>query len=262
MAPLALLPQIAAPSLAHAGPRRAGPAPRFVPRAAPDGMGEPPAGDAPSTGSPPPAARIVTTPPPGRSFPPPPPGAMNPDLQLRKVEKLGSASIEGVAKVERSDDNTAASLPRALALAAGDTAALLLFATIGRFNHHEALTLAGSFETAAPFLIGWFATAPFLGGFSKKAQGGDVGAAVGAAAKSWAAAIPLGIVIRSVLRGYTPDKAFIIVSFVATAVMLLGWRAAAASLAPQEAGEKTKKKTKKGNPFEFFTLLFGLVKRW
>ena len=222
-------------------------------------------GDKPAPELPP---RIITTPPPGRAFPsapPPSPAGLSPDLKLQKVEKLGEASIEGVAKVERMDPSgsstsTTSSITGALQLVAGDVIALLIFATIGRLNHHEGLSLATSFETALPFLIGWFVSAPFLGAFGEGARGGDVGAAVGVAAKSWAAAIPLGLVIRSVIRGYVPDKAFIIVSFVATAMLLVGWRAAKAVGTKQE--KKPASRSKKGNPFEFLSLLTSLVRRW
>lgn len=219
---------------------------------------EDPAQPSTSESSAPLPPRIRTTPPAGRSFVPPP-SAMQPDMQLQKVEKLGADSIAGVAAVDRGDgDGT--SLGRALKLAAGDVLSLLIFATIGRFNHHEGLTLAGISETALPFLVGWFVTAPFLGGFGKEAQSGDVGAAVGAAAKSWAAAVPVAIVVRSIQRGYIPDKSFIIVSFVATAVLVIGARAAQAATNKDKSDKK--KKTKRGNPFEFVTLLTSLVKRW
>lgn len=36
------------------------------------------------------------------------------------------------------------------------------------------------------------------------------------------------LVLRSIQRGYIPDKSFVIVSFVATGVLLIGWRSALA----------------------------------
>jgi len=179
-------------------------------------------------------------------------------LRLERVERLNDDVWAGVAAVDRGQAPT--SFARAAVLAAGDSAAFLLFATIGRVSHHEALSLGGSFETALPFLLGWFAVAPFTGGFSKEAQGGDVGGALGAAAKSWALATPLAIAVRSLSKGYIPDKAFIIVSFAATAVLLLGWRAAATKMVPD--GGAKQRANKKGNPLEFIGLLFSLVKRW
>ena len=209
-------------------------------RAANEDPAQPSSSDSSSSAPLPP--RIRTTPPPGRSFAPPP-SALQPDLKLQKVETLGADSIAGVAAVDRGE-NSGTSLSRGLKLAAGDAVALLVFATIGRFNHHEGLVL----------------TAPFLGGYGKDAQSGNVGKAVGAAAKSWVAAIPVALVVRSVLRGYVPDKSFIIVSFVATAVLLLGARAVQAGTMTDDTSDRKKKK--KGNPFEFISLLTSLVKRW
>ena len=225
-------------------------------RAANEDPAQPSSSDSSSSAPLPP--RIRTTPPPGRSFAPPP-SALQPDLKLQKVETLGADSIAGVAAVDRGE-NSGTSLSRGLKLAAGDAVALLVFATIGRFNHHEGLVLAGIVDTALPFLVGWFVTAPFLGGYGKDAQSGNVGKAVGAAAKSWVAAIPVALVVRSVLRGYVPDKSFIIVSFVATAVLLLGARAVQAGTMTDDTSDRKKKK--KGNPFEFISLLTSLVKRW
>jgi hypothetical protein len=239
---------------------------RMIIRSASEGSSDPqtPSNSDSNPSSSPTPPRIVTSAPAGRTFVPPP-SSMQPDLKFQKVETLGTESIAGVAAVERTskagEDST--SMSKAIQLAVGDTLALVIFATIGRVSHHEAVTLASSFETALPFLVGWFATAPFLGGFGKDAQGGNVGSAVGAAAKPWIVAVPISIFIRSLLRGYVPDKAFIIVSFVATAVLLLGVRAAQAAVTPESSASSTStRKNKRGNPFEFFSLLASLTKRW
>lgn len=36
------------------------------------------------------------------------------------------------------------------------------------------------------------------------------------------------LVLRSIQRGYIPDKSFVIVSFLATGVLVIGWRSALA----------------------------------
>ena len=41
--------------------------------------------------------------------------------------------------------------------------------------------------------------------------------------------LQIALVLRSVQRGYIPDKSFVIVSFVATGVVLIGWRSALAA---------------------------------
>lgn len=38
----------------------------------------------------------------------------------------------------------------------------------------------------------------------------------------------IALVLRSIQRGYIPDKSFVIVSFLATGVLLVGWRSALA----------------------------------
>lgn len=114
---------------------------------------------------------------------------------------------------------------------------------------------------------GWFATAPFLGGYGKEARGGAAGPAALTAAKCWAAGAPLGLVIRGVSKGYVPPTPFIVVSLVATAVLMVGWRAALAAATPEAAplspaAAAQKRQNKRGNPFEFITLLMSLTKRW
>ena len=43
----------------------------------------------------------------------------------------------------------------------------------------------------------------------------------------------VGVALRSLSRGYFPDKAFVIVSFAVTAVFLIGWRSALAAATPE-----------------------------
>ena len=43
----------------------------------------------------------------------------------------------------------------------------------------------------------------------------------------------MGIALRSLSRGYLPDKAFIIVSLAVTAIFLIGWRSGLAAATPQ-----------------------------
>lgn len=153
-------------------------------------------------------------------------------------------------------------------LVAGDAAALLLFAAIGRLSHHEPVSLGALLGTAWPFMAGWFASAALLGGYGKAAQGGSAGAAAGAAAKCWALGIPTGLLLRTASRGYIPDPAFIAVSLAANGVLLVGWRTVLAAVTPEAAepqsrAEQLKARTnRKGNPFEMFTMIFSLVKRW
>ncbi len=135
-------------------------------------------------------------------------------------------------------------------MAGGDALALLAFAAVGRINHGGVADWE-TLYTAAPFVLGmsvdththtcahtdrdtyththtsvhkpcvlhvpcvragWFLTAPFLGGYGPEAQGGKVGPAALAAAKCWAVATPLGLVLRGLSKGYVPPTPFIVVS--------------------------------------------------
>ena len=147
-------------------------------------------------------------------------------------------------------------------MAAGDATALLLFSAVGRLSHGEGLAPGDLAATALPFLLGWALTAPFLGAFSEAARGNAVGAAIAAAAKSWAVATPVSLLLRAVSQGRAPPTAFAVVSFVVTGVLLLAWRATAAVQAPKRDRRAAASRNKAGNPLEFLTLLSGLVKRW
>lgn len=82
-------------------------------------------------------------------------------------------------------------------------------------------------------LAGWFSSGALLGGYGADAQGGKVGPAVAAAAKTWVVGVPLGVAIRSISRGYVPAMSFIGISLAVTGVLMVGWRAALAAVTPE-----------------------------
>jgi hypothetical protein len=213
----------------------------------------------PEDSPPPQPGSIVTKLPEGRSVPRRPPPTVPLGTKLQRVEDLGEDSWAGVAGLDRKDlgddDWT-----KTLILSAGDVICLLIFASIGRANHGEALTVGGAVQTALPFLLGWFAVAPFTGGLNplRKDQG-----LLSSTALRWVFGIPLGIAFRSVSRGYIPETSFIIVSLAATAVLLGSWRALFANyISGTGSSSSSGSRNKRGNPFEFITLLISLVKRW
>ena len=59
---------------------------------------------------------------------------------------------------------------RVAKLVAGDVAAILVFAAIGRGNHGEGVFVGDVFATALPFLVGWFAVSPVAGTFGEDAR--------------------------------------------------------------------------------------------
>lgn len=86
--------------------------------------------------------------------------------------------------------------------------------------------------------LGWFATAPFLGGFSADARKKGPATAAATAAKCWAAGVPLGLVLRGLSKGYVPPVPFILVSLGVTGVLLTGWRAGLAAVTKQVRGTR------------------------
>ncbi|GIL75317.1 hypothetical protein Vretifemale_5133, partial [Volvox reticuliferus] len=212
----------------------------------------------PATGRPAPPPRPVP------SMPPRPGVILGPDgqpLEVVPVEQTGNDAWAGVARVDRGDKQEF-DWRSAVTLAAGDLAALMIFAAAGRANHGEPIS-AETFTTALPFVLGWFATTPFLGGFGVYARKKGVPAAALTAAKCWAVGIPAGVVLRGLFRGYVPPVPFILVGLAVNGVLLVGWRSALAAVTkPEEPASLKTRKDKKGNPLEFLELLMSLTKRW
>jgi hypothetical protein len=176
-------------------------------------------------------------------------------------------AFSGIAAVDRGENDAPTSPQRMALLAAGDLAVLLAFAAVGRHSHGEPLTLDETFKTALPFIIGWFSSGALLGGYGADAQGGKVGPAVAAAAKTWVVGVPLGVAIRSISRGYVPAMSFIGISLAVTGVLMVGWRAALAAVTPEAeqltpAQQAARRKNKKGNPLDGLMMVMSLVKRW
>eukprot|EP00192_Tetraselmis_astigmatica_P018327 CAMPEP_0117656660 /NCGR_PEP_ID=MMETSP0804-20121206/4922_1 /TAXON_ID=1074897 /ORGANISM="Tetraselmis astigmatica, Strain CCMP880" /LENGTH=237 /DNA_ID=CAMNT_0005463075 /DNA_START=103 /DNA_END=816 /DNA_ORIENTATION=- len=198
---------------------------------------------------------------PRRRPPPPPPGMQmaNPNLKVVKVEEVEKQAFEGVVQVDKGEEQ-GPSAGKIAALAGGDFISILLFAAVGHFSHSSNLDASEIFMTALPFWLGWFATSPFLGGYSKDIQNGD--AAAGAAVKSWAAGIPAGLALRSAMKGYVPAKSFFIVSLVATFAFLMTWRTLYASQVAPDPDSKKRRGNKSGSIVELFSLIGSLTRRW
>ena len=118
---------------------------------------------------------------------------------------------------------------RRVAIAATvDAATIILFAALGRRTHDEGSAVSGTLVVAAPFLIGYVVAAAALrlrrDPFS-----------VRRAAPVWAAGIALGMVLRGTVfdRGLAP--AFVVVAFVTTGALMLGWRLVLARFAAASA---------------------------
>lgn len=110
---------------------------------------------------------------------------------------------------------------RALIALAADIACVIVFATIGRRSHAEGLTVAGIAQTAWPFLagtgVGWL----LIGGWRRPFTVIPTGVTV------WVCTVVVGMLLRKATSAGV-STSFVVVASVATAVLLLGWRGAAA----------------------------------
>jgi hypothetical protein len=115
---------------------------------------------------------------------------------------------------------------RTALLILGDAIALLAFATIGRANHGEAVSLTGVITTALPFLAAWFVVASLTGALGRPGSADSTrpGRLLPRAALAWIVAIPLALVIRGITQHEQIQPAFAIVALLFNAVTLLGWR--------------------------------------
>ncbi|GLC36887.1 hypothetical protein PLESTB_000181900 [Pleodorina starrii] len=224
----------------------------------------PPQPSRPTPGPRPAAGRPVPPPRPVGGMPPRPGVMLGPDgkpLEVVPVETTGDDAWAGVARVDRGDSQDF-DWKSAATLAAGDLAALMIFTASGRVQHGEPLN-ADTITTALPFVLGWLATAPLLGGFSADARKKGVPTAALTAAKCVAVGIPAGVALRGLIRGYMPPTSFILIGLAVNGVLLVGWRSALAALTkPEEPPSLKTRKDKRGNPFEFLELLMSLTKRW
>lgn len=105
----------------------------------------------------------------------------------------------------------------ALAFAA-DVIAVVVFAAVGRISHGEAESLSGLLATAGPFLIGLVASwaTPVV-------RAHPVGIRSGAVVLGGTAV--LGLLLRAAFTVRLPPLGFVVVTVIALAVLLIGWRA-------------------------------------
>ncbi|MBV9089376.1 MAG: DUF3054 domain-containing protein [Mycobacteriaceae bacterium] len=102
-----------------------------------------------------------------------------------------------------------------------DVACVLVFCAAGRRSHAEGVTIAGVAQTAWPFLagtgVGWLASR----GWRRPTAITPTGVVV------WLCTVAVGMLLRRASSGGVAVN-FIIVASVVTALLLVGWRGAAA----------------------------------
>jgi Protein of unknown function (DUF3054) len=120
-------------------------------------------------------------------------------------------------------DDTRRRVRRALIALFADVVCVIVFCTIGRRSHAEGLTVSGIAETAWPFLagtgVGWL----LIGGWRRPFTVIPTGVVV------WVCTVVVGMVLRKATSAGV-STSFVVVASLSTAVLLLGWRAAAALL--------------------------------
>ncbi|MDT5192514.1 MAG: hypothetical protein QOI28_4765 [Mycobacterium sp.] len=105
-----------------------------------------------------------------------------------------------------------------------DVVCVLVFCTIGRRSHAEGITVAGVAETAWPFLAGTAAGWLAVRGWRRPATLAPTGLVI------WLSTVVIGMLLRKATSQGTAVS-FVVVASLVTAILLLGWRAAAAALA-------------------------------
>lgn len=123
-------------------------------------------------------------------------------------------------KTTRKTTRTSAPTKTAALAYAADTACVVLFCTIGRRNHAEAVTLAGVAETAWPFLAGLTVAWLLSRAWRQPTAVWPTGVVL------WLGTIAIGMGLRAV-TGAGIAASFILVATAVTGALLLGWRAAA-----------------------------------
>jgi|SRR4051812_14482606 uncharacterized membrane protein HdeD (DUF308 family) len=100
-----------------------------------------------------------------------------------------------------------------------DTLGIVTFATIGLLSHDHALSLSGYARDALPVLGGWFAAAFLFGAYRNPSRQ--------TLFLTWIVGVPLGIVIRGIALGRSPDgdqAVFLAISLAFTLLFVVAWR--------------------------------------
>ena len=122
---------------------------------------------------------------------------------------------------------------RVAILVAGDLVAFNVVTAIGLLSHGELTgfdALGQVVIVAAPFAIGWFLIAPFAGVFRADIAG-QPRRILPRAALAWLIALPIGLLLWSLIRQKPVQPAFAVVTFITNLIVLLGWRGVFAWLA-------------------------------
>ena len=136
-----------------------------------------------------------------------------------------SMSTQDEEEIESNSISTPLDRP---IVAAIDFLALLGFAAVGKASHAAdgSIDFLAVLSVAAPFLVSWYVTSPITGVYKPSTRNKDSTLLQEAitAAKGWIVAVPLGIALRYAIKGYPPPVPFVIVTMIATLIILAGSR--------------------------------------
>ena len=128
------------------------------------------------------------------------------------------------AGAEASPAPTSSNIRRTVFLIIGDAIVFLVFAFIGTTSHKEAIDPVKVVTTAAPFALGWFIVAPFVGAFSRK-KTTEVRKMALYTILAWLPSLVLGMTFRGITVDHkVPPTSFMIVTLISNTIFLLIWR--------------------------------------
>jgi len=120
--------------------------------------------------------------------------------------------------------NTSSNVRRTILLIIGDAIVFLVFAFIGISSHKEPIDPIKVVTTAAPFALGWFVVAPFVGAFSRK-KTAKPGKMALYTILAWLPALVLGMTFRGITVDHkVPPPAFIVITLISNTIFLSIWR--------------------------------------
>lgn len=117
------------------------------------------------------------------------------------------------------------SLGAALCLFLGDLALLFLFTLAGRGEHAMEFSLLATLITTIPFMLGWIIAAIFLGMAPYQGYAvSNLRNAVKWAVITSAAAVPIGLILRSWMYQKELFNIFFVLAFALIMVFMVIWR--------------------------------------
>jgi hypothetical protein len=120
--------------------------------------------------------------------------------------------------------HTSSNARRTMFLIIGDAIVFLVFAFIGLTSHKEAVDPVKVVTTAAPFALGWFIVAPFVGAFSRKRTAEPAKMAL-YTILAWLPSLVLGMTFRGLIVDHkVPQPSFITITLIFNMILLSIWR--------------------------------------